>query len=392
MISRKILIAAVTTLMPVGLAIAGSASPAGATAAANPTAIAGGAFFATAAASATDAWAVGGVYDATTGIPSNLAEHWNGKAWTRVPVPVGSEGYGDLTSVAVFSASDAWAAGGLPQEEDASSSQMFHWNGKAWSQTPLPVIESGGLAYPVYINAVKIASVDSVWAVGYWGPVPVPLILHWNGTAWKRVTVPALGTDGYDLLGLTLVSLDSAWAVGNDGGDLPLVLHWNGKAWSRVPAPFPSGGDDGDDLNLTIGVTAVAGSTAAGVWAAGNFDQESPYVIRWTGKKWVSAATPSQPSDPVAPNAAVVFSATNVWAVGTGYPAQAVHWNGKKWSLVKVGGDGTCGVCALTLTGLAGTSAGSIWAVGYTGIQKAGTGDPVSAIYHWNGKAWALAS
>jgi hypothetical protein len=38
--------------------------------------------------------------------------------------------------------------------------------------------------------------------------------------------------------GVAALSASNAWAVGSDANN-PLILHWNGKAWRRVAAPRP---------------------------------------------------------------------------------------------------------------------------------------------------------
>jgi hypothetical protein len=389
-------------LRPWGLTVAvavtglvGAALPAGAaTAASNPTVIANAEFAAVAAASPTDAWAVGYVYDPTTGIESNLAEHWNGKTWTRVLVPPPPEPpeavfSGGLDAVAVHSTTDAWVIGG---DNDGFVSQVAHWNGKRWSQVSFPAaLKYDGSPYPYTLSSVSIVSADSVWAVGYGGPGPSAVIMHWNGKTWAQVRAPA--TNGYQyLLDATVISADDAWAAGYEeipsSGYSPvaLTLHWNGKKWAGTPAPAPVGEGDAEAINSVEGIAGVAGATASGIWAAGNFNQGFPYIIRWNGKKWASSPVPSElltTTYPVVPDAVAVSSASSVWAAGTGNPYNAVHWNGKRWGMVSIDRD------RLNVSGLASTSASSVWAVGFTSVQLQESSESISAIWHWNGKAWA---
>ena len=49
--------------------------------------------------------------------------------------------------------------------------------------------------------------------------------------------------DGY-LTGVAATSAASAWAVGSTAiacSAKPLILHWNGTSWKRVPSPSPDG-------------------------------------------------------------------------------------------------------------------------------------------------------
>jgi hypothetical protein len=396
-VKRTITTIALMAIMTLGsLASTGLAASAAPTS--NPTVIANGQFSAVAAASPADAWAVGSVFDPTTGITSSLAEHWNGKTWRRVRVPSPAEPpntafSGGLDAVAVQSATDAWAIGG---DNDGFVSQVAHWNGKTWAQVRFPqTLKYDGSRYPYTLSSVSIASATSAWAVGYGGPGPSAVIMHWNGKTWAQVRVPA--TNGYQyLLGARVISADDAWAVGyqeipaSGYSPVALTLHWNGKKWASVPAPAPTGEGDAEAINSVEGIVGVAGSSASGIWAAGNFNQGAPYVIRWNGKKWVSSPVPSElltATYPVVPNALAASSASSVWAAGTGYPYNAVHWNGKKWRPLSIDRPG-----ALYVSGLASTSVSSVWAVGNTSVQLQLSSEDISAIWHWNGKAWSRAS
>jgi hypothetical protein len=67
------------------------------------------------------------------------------------------------------------------------------------------------------------------------GSVAEPLILHWNGAAWRQTSIPVPASGGV-LIGIYATSGNDAWAVGctRTFGSIkarPLVLHWNGGAW-----------------------------------------------------------------------------------------------------------------------------------------------------------------
>jgi hypothetical protein len=64
---------------------------------------------------------------------------------------------------------------------------MLHWNGTAWTLVHLPVVPGGAL-----LTGVFAASGRNAWAVGCTGTCGAaarPLVLHWNGRAWKRTPV-----------------------------------------------------------------------------------------------------------------------------------------------------------------------------------------------------------
>jgi hypothetical protein len=83
------------------------------------------------------------------------------------------------------------------------------------------------------LNAVAAVSAGRASAVGSTNAF-TPLVLRWNGFAWKRVSEPLASAD---LLGVTATSADNAWAVGYTTATSPfdgIIVHWNGTSWKRV--------------------------------------------------------------------------------------------------------------------------------------------------------------
>jgi len=345
------------------------------------------------AASPTDAWAVGDSYYSYTGA-EGLAEHWNGKTWTKFPVPGTGEYNDNLVGVSAHSPTDAWAVTQVGTQAVGLTSQVLHWNGKAWVQVAAPVRGPDGYAY--ILTGISVASPDSVWAVGYGGDTSDGIVLHWNGKAWSWSHI--LG-QGDQLLAVTALSPSNVWAVGalytvgsaGEGGYtvLPLVMHWNGKAWSRVAAPVLKGTGTGLDYMDEEGLTAVSNSSS-GLFVTGGFtgsdsNSNMAYAARLVGKKWTLFKLPEQVryDNPTS----VAASPSGAWIAGSYGPPQAAHWNGKKWSPALIGSiNQHSDPESPPVYGLAGTSASSIWAVGQrANAELIG----VATIYHWNGKAWA---
>ena len=138
-----------------------------------------------------------------------------------------------LNAVSVLSSSDAWAVGESPT--------VLHWNGTSWAKITIP-----GLSAGVSVSAVDALSPSDVWAAGL-APEKVfavenTLIVHWNGTAWKRVPSPGSFDTNNVIPSLSSVSMDSAtdgWAVGGvfakrSNAVTDLALHWDGIRWQRV--------------------------------------------------------------------------------------------------------------------------------------------------------------
>jgi hypothetical protein len=341
-----------------------------------PVSLPGGQLFGVAATSASNAWAVG--QDAGNG--KTVILRWNGTAWKRVPSPVPAGG-GALYAVAATSASNAWAVGG--SDGTPGSTQILHWNGTTWKQVPSPVPAGGGTLF-----GVSATSASDAWAVGCagncfqgFGGIKT-LILHWNGTAWKRVPSPSPGT-GSSLSAVTAVSAHNAWAVGctafcflSSASPHTVILHWNGTGWKQAASP----------AGATIGaLNGIAASSAANVWAVGcaghcfgPMATTKTMIVRWNGSTWKHVASPSPAGGSVL-TAVTATSASNAWAVGYTRNSEKtliMRWNGTSW---KQAPSPTPGQFS-QLLGVAATSTRNAWAVG---------GDLNGAIVqHWNGTAW----
>ena len=165
---------------------------------------------------------------------------------------------GALGSVAAVSAQNAWAVGFTGNLAGAHGSLIVHWNGTVWRQVPNP--DSRGSQ----LNGVAATSADDAWAVGLAGSKS--LILHWNGRVWKRALSPILPRDA-DLVGVAATSARNAWAVGCTGctststlNSKPLIVRWNGSAWKRVPSPAAP---------RSSYLVGVAATSARNAWAVG---------------------------------------------------------------------------------------------------------------------------
>src|SRR5262249_45657258 len=154
--------------------------------------------------------------------------------------------------VAPVSAADARSA--------AASSSVARSADAGW----LPAFRTGG-------NLVSVAAVSAhdVWSVGGTSGGK-PMILRWNGTAWKHVSSPAPA--GSVLRRVAATSASNAWAVGSYGtsNSRTLILHWNGTTWKQVPSPSPGGGSY---------LAGVAATSASNAWAVGYYDNSHPRTL-----------------------------------------------------------------------------------------------------------------
>jgi len=239
------------------------------------------------AVAANDIWAVGS--GGTLSRETTLALHWDGSKWTRVPSPTPRGQIVALFAVSAVSAQDVWAVG-RDLASTVGKTLVLHWDGTAWTQVPSPSPGADNQLAGVHMN-----SATDGWAVG-WESTRLggnrPLVLHWNGTAWTQVPSPTVGlrNGGSQLMAVSALTGSDAWASGlftpNSAAEGTLLLHWNGTAWTRVTAPSPSPGGATGGSGLT-GVDMVA---PADVWSAGlTFDgtgTERTLLLRWNGTTW----------------------------------------------------------------------------------------------------------
>jgi hypothetical protein len=249
------------------------------------------------ASSATDAWAVGfsllGRRDYGT-----LMEHWNGTAWSVNSSLVVSGYFAELTGVADLSPTDAWAVG-----VGDSGGLLEQWNGSVWSSVALPDPNFT----PGVGESISASSASDIWVVGSTVNATTGATageaLHFNGTAWSVVPMPAGASAVTDISG------NDAWAVGGAS-----IEQWNGNVWSTVPSPAP-----GADL----GLTGVAARGPNDVYAVGdnipsvNGGVVQGVILRWNGSTWSVDSDPTDGTYSPLYGAAAVPGAANEWAVGT---------------------------------------------------------------------------
>ncbi|MBO0801920.1 MAG: hypothetical protein J2P25_02445 [Nocardiopsaceae bacterium] len=149
-----------------------------------------------------NAWAVGAV------AKDPIIAHWNGKTWQNVPSPI-PQGGGYLNGVAATSANGVWATGQATgtNENVAPNALIEHWNGNSWQLVPSGTAQATGedptdgtqlfqvgAAPPGTSTASSGTSTassggaasQSVWLVGTDQSDTGPVIMRWDGTAWKK--------------------------------------------------------------------------------------------------------------------------------------------------------------------------------------------------------------
>jgi hypothetical protein len=144
----------------------------------------------------------------------------------------------NLDAISGTGSNDIWAVG--------DGSTILHKDASGWS-TSYAVDGS-----TVSLRGVYATSSTDAWAVGD------GTVLHWNGTNWSSVSVPA-----QTYYAVWAAGASDVWVGGNGG-----VMHWDGANWTSPPG-FPPGT-----------VMALGGASSNDVWAAGS------NVMHWDGNAW----------------------------------------------------------------------------------------------------------
>src|SRR5205814_8657055 len=96
--------------------------------------------------------------DTDYGRGTPLVEHWDGTTWGVVPTPSPLRPGQELGAVAGSSSSDVWAVGS-DNSGGSGGALILHWNGSVWSSVRAP-LDIGAL------GSVAVLSATDAWAAG----------------------------------------------------------------------------------------------------------------------------------------------------------------------------------------------------------------------------------
>jgi len=203
-------------------------------------------------------WVVGGQPAGDTGGPAVLK--YEGGAWSRLDPGLDQQ----LWWVHVFDSGAAIVVG------DRGAAAMF--DGKSWTKLDTGV--PGTTLYGAWGT-----SPSDLWVVG--GPSQAApsaeregdVVLHYDGTAFKRVTIQALvdkpSSAGKNIFKVWGASASEVFIVGDSG----LALHFDGTDWQRK------------DTTITSGpLFTVAGRSASDVYAVGGL--LDGIFLHYDGTSW----------------------------------------------------------------------------------------------------------
>jgi hypothetical protein len=273
---------------------------------------------------ANDAWGL-----TTTSGGTTFAAHWNGSTWTTTQLPATAQ----ELAIGADGASDVWVVGRIGASGyNRHQPYMLHFDGSSWTSFGLP--DDGANES---LTSVAVFSPSDAWASG-------PNVLaHWDGTAWSRVTAPAsAGATGAAQLTHLVRSGANLWALGTatvSGSQVSYAALRNGTSWTLTPSmpAAPSG-----EFYFLTGISATS---ASNVWVSVTADNEatqatSALALHWNGSSWASFPMPANGVHDTLHS--IAAGSGEAWAVGTyeksfsnnGDRAAVYHWNGSSWSIV----------------------------------------------------------
>jgi cytochrome c5 len=133
-----------------------------------------------------------------------------------------------------------------------------HWDGSSWRVLSSP--NPGGAGQDNVLRAVTATSGSDVWAVGrYNGSLLVPFAMHWNGSSWTVVSLPARESQAIDTdpLSASAAAPGQAWISGASGPDA------NGR-FIPFAVPVPVVPDvSGDTVSAATSALTAAGLTVS---------------------------------------------------------------------------------------------------------------------------------
>jgi hypothetical protein len=232
------------------------------------------------ATSGADVWAVG----------DGSSLHWDGSRWQTVPTAVIQGSEPQFFGLAQFGSDDVWAVGTAPSREHGQArGTVQHWDGAAWTDLPVPAVA------PVWsLSGIAGSSPADLWAVGQvHGRQGEGLTLHWDGQQWQHMPMPGIEGRTIHLSDVAVLDSGGTWAAGysQDSGNIrtrqPFMAHWDGREWS--PGEIPS--DPGQITQLVTGSSRV--------WGLGYAPAGVPYVATLEGSSWELAPGPAGPPDAI---------------------------------------------------------------------------------------------
>lgn len=247
-----------------------------------------------------------------------------------------------LNSLSMASATEGWASGELnPYEAPNGTPQyavLFHLLNGQWSRLPQTYLDAR-------LTSLSMDSPTDGWAVS---PYPIrgsshPLVLHYTGSAWQPVDVPALDAvlqptamypEGHSIddLSVKMFGAQAGWMFAptyrdpdDPEGPRTLVLRFESGRWTQIPGPAITNAID------LFGFSAVSANEAWIVGTEYTSTDETTLFYHYTNGGWTQDP---QTFSGLITQSLIMLAPNEGWAgasdEATGQPL--LHYDGKSWS------------------------------------------------------------
>jgi hypothetical protein len=240
---------------------------------------------------AKNVWAVG--EDRTDPNQSKpLAMHWNGTKWQVVKPPAVPTGSFD--DVVIAPDGSAWITG-WANVGGAERAVVYCYTAGKWQAL------NTGLEKSINGNVLTVLSATNAWLGLNAG------LAHFDGKTWTLVKdVPV---DGSQIpTAMAAAGPKNIWLVGVQyaSGIAPLALHYNGTTWAQVPVPAGM-------AQLYDVVLRNNSPIAVGERFEGSDQIAKPYVLQLSGSKLVAAPAPKAATGTLT---GITAATDRLWTVG----------------------------------------------------------------------------
>jgi hypothetical protein len=193
--------------------------------------------------------------------------------WSPRSVAIGEDEV-SIAGVVATGRSSAWA---LAEDITTRRSYAYHYDGKTWQRTRIPYAPDADSQ----VGIVSGTSDASIWALTFTGKAQTPAAFHYNGSSWVLTRFPAsVGRD--QPLQILAESRSDAWVTLGSARPAPVLLHWNGAHWRRVTGRLPH--------DALLG--ALSSDGHGGLWLPAA-DGVHEVMLHYAGGHWSPARVPA---------------------------------------------------------------------------------------------------
>jgi hypothetical protein len=261
--------------------------------------------------------------------------------WRKIAAPVlggrPGEVAGEVDAVAAGSASTIWAGGAHAPNDSSRQPAIWRWTGKTWaSQTlpDLPVQQFPVDGFDTSIDSISASSATNAWAVGnILNSSGQPTSLHWDGKTWSQIPLPVTATKSGppDLEPPVLVDVSTtgpanAWAVeevqASSAFTIVRFVHGKWVVSKRIPQ-----GTDADGI-----ATGSKKLTYVPVTVDVSANERNSYLLRFNGSTWSKVTLPA--ADQHLTLTRLTMHGSSIWLIArnAAYSYTIIHSTGRKWT------------------------------------------------------------